>query len=114
MFSFSVNRGELVCVMGASGSGKSTLMKVRAASSSRAGPGPLERSPLIKTGFAQRLHQYIPQEDAFDEHLTIGRISIRRRHPRPASFGRDLTRRLEGKLIELGLNERRDSIVAAR
>ena len=26
--SFSVNRGELVCVMGASGSGKSTLMKV--------------------------------------------------------------------------------------
>ncbi|MBA3763768.1 MAG: ATP-binding cassette domain-containing protein, partial [Chthoniobacterales bacterium] len=25
--SFAVNRGELVCVMGASGSGKSTLLK---------------------------------------------------------------------------------------
>ena len=42
--SFTVNRGELVCVMGASGSGKSTLLKVLGGQlAADAGPGPAER-----------------------------------------------------------------------
>ncbi len=57
---------------------------------------------------------YIPQEDAFDEHLTIGEnLQFAAAIRAPHLSRRDRTRRLEGKLIELGLNERRDSIVGS-
>src|ERR1700736_1297079 len=109
--SFSVNRGELVCVMGASGSGKSTLMKVLGGQLQPSqGQVLLNDRPLY-----ENLDQlkgyigYIPQEDAFDEHLTIGEnLQFAAAIRAPHLSGRDLTRRLEGKLIELGLNERRD------
>src|SRR2546426_8348015 len=57
---------------------------------------------------------YMPQEDAFDEHLTIGEnllfaASIRSPH----LSRRDRTRRLDAKLIELGLGERRDAVVGS-
>src|SRR6185503_11564756 len=51
---------------------------------------------------------------AFDEHLTIGEnLQFAAAIRAPHLSGRDLTRRLESKLIELGLNERRDSIVGS-
>jgi ABC-type multidrug transport system ATPase subunit len=114
--SFSLNRGELVCVMGASGSGKSTLMRVLG--------GQLQpmRGEVLLNG--QSLYQhldalkryvsYIPQEDAFDEQLTIGEnLQFAAAIRSPHLSRRDRTRRLEGKLIELGLSERRDSVVGS-
>src|SRR5881394_2279952 len=112
--SFSVTRGELVCVMGASGSGKSTLMKVLGGQlQSSQGQVLLNDRPLYENLDQLKGYiSYIPQEDAFDEHLTIGEnLEFAAAIRAPHLSGRDLSRRLEGKLIELGLNERRDSIV---
>src|SRR5204862_4026677 len=72
--SFAITRGELVCVMGASGSGKSTLLKVLA------GQLPPSSGNVYLNGQSlypnlehlKRYVSYIPQEDALDEHLTIG------------------------------------------
>src|SRR6266567_3494678 len=114
--SFSINRGELVCVMGASGSGKSTLMKVLGGQLQPAqGQILLNDRPLYENlDLLKGYISYVPQEDAFDEHLTIGEnLQFAAAIRAPHLSGRDLTRRLEGKLIELGLNERRDSIVGS-
>jgi ABC-type multidrug transport system ATPase subunit/ABC-type multidrug transport system permease subunit len=114
--SFSVNRGELVCVMGASGSGKSTLMKVLGGQLQPSqGQVLLNDRPLYENLDQLKGYiSYIPQEDAFDEHLTIGEnLEFAAAIRAPHLSGRDLSRRLEGKLIELGLNERRDSIVGS-
>src|ERR1041384_473266 len=74
--SFSVTRGELVCVMGASGSGKSTLLRVLA--------GQLQptsgeiflngRSLYPNLDELKKYISYIPQEDAFDDPLPMGKI----------------------------------------
>src|ERR1044071_2697592 len=112
--SFSVNRGELVCVMGASGCGNSTLMRVLAGQlQPTSGEVLLNDRPLYENlDLLKGYISYIPQEDAFDEHLTIGEnLEFAAAIRAPHLSGRDLSRRLEGKLIELGLNERRDSIV---
>ncbi|HJT81279.1 MAG TPA: ATP-binding cassette domain-containing protein [Chthoniobacterales bacterium] len=114
--SFTITRGELVCVMGASGSGKSTLLKVMA--------GQLEPSSgqIFLNGQSlyphlddlKRYVSYIPQEDAFDEHLTIGEnLQFAAAIRSPHLSRRDRMRRLEGKLIELGLGERRDAVVGS-
>ncbi len=114
--SFAVTRGELVCVMGASGSGKSTLLKVLA--------GQLQPSSgqVFLNGQSlyphldelKRYVSYIPQEDAFDEHLTIGEnLQFAAAIRSPHLSRRDRMRRLEGKLIELGLGERRDAVVGS-
>jgi ABC-type multidrug transport system ATPase subunit len=114
--SFSLNRGELVCVMGASGSGKSTLMRVLG------GQLQPDRGEILLNGqllynnldALKRYVSYIPQDDAFDEHLTIGEnLQFAAAIRSPHLSRRDRTRRLEGKLIELGLSERRDSIVGS-
>ena len=114
--SFSVTRGEMVCVMGASGSGKSTLMRVLA--------GQLlpQQGEVLLNG--QSLYQdldslrgyiaHIPQEDAFDEHLTIEEnlefaAAIRAPHLTKS----DRSRRIDGKLVELGLSERRGNLVGS-
>ncbi|MDQ6860806.1 MAG: ATP-binding cassette domain-containing protein, partial [Verrucomicrobiota bacterium] len=114
--SFTVNRGELVCVMGASGSGKSTLLKVLGGQlQPSAGEVLLNDQSLYgHLDDLKRYVSYIPQEDAFDENLTIGEnlqfaAAIRSPHLSP----RDRARRLESKLVELGLNERKDSIVGS-
>ncbi|MFL6595918.1 MAG: ATP-binding cassette domain-containing protein, partial [Chthoniobacterales bacterium] len=71
--SFSVNRGELVCVMGASGSGKSTLLKVIGGQLQPTGGHVLlnEQSLYSHLDELKRYVSYIPQEAAFDENLTI-------------------------------------------
>jgi ABC-type multidrug transport system ATPase subunit len=107
-------RGELVCVMGASGSGKSTLLKVLAGQLEPGSGQVLLNNQQLYPNLDQlkRYISYIPQEDAFDEHLTIGEnLQFAAAIRSPHLSRRDRSRRLEGKLIELGLSERRDSIV---
>jgi ABC-type multidrug transport system ATPase subunit len=114
--SFSVNRGELVCVMGASGSGKSTLLKVLAGQlQPTSGHVLLNGQPLYRNLDAvKRYISYIPQEDAFDEQLTIGEnLQFAAAIRSPHLSRRDRMRRLEAKLIELGLGERRDAVVGS-
>ncbi|HWX16924.1 MAG TPA: ATP-binding cassette domain-containing protein [Chthoniobacterales bacterium] len=114
--SFAVNRGELVCVMGASGSGKSTLLTVLA--------GQLQptRGQVLLNGqslypnldILKHYISHIPQEDAFDEHLTIGEnLQFAAAMRSPHLSRRDRMRRLEAKLLELGLGERRDAVVGS-
>ncbi|MBV8378353.1 MAG: ATP-binding cassette domain-containing protein [Verrucomicrobia bacterium] len=112
--SFAVNRGEMVCVMGASGSGKSTLLKAIC------GQSPPTNGAILLNG--QSLYSsleslrgyvaYIPQDDAFDEHLTIlENLDYAAAIRSPHLSTKDRQRRIDSKLIELGLSERRDSVV---
>ena len=114
--SFAVNRGELVCVMGASGSGKSTLLKVLGGQlQPTSGQVRLNDHSLYDNlDELKRYVSYIPQEDAFDENLTIGEnLQFAAAIRSPHLSRRDRTRRLEGKLVELGLSERKDSVVGS-
>ena len=114
--SFSLNRGELVCVMGASGCGKSTLLKVLAGQlQSTSGQIFLNgRSLYGDLDLLKRYISYIPQEDAFDEHLTIAEnLQFAAAIRSPHLSRRDRMRRLESKLVELGLGERRDAVVGS-
>jgi ABC transport system ATP-binding/permease protein len=114
--SFAVSRGEMVCVMGASGSGKSTLMKTIC------GQGQPTNGEVLLNG--QSLYHsletlpgyvaYIPQDDAFDEHLTIlENLDYAAAIRSPHLSAKDRLRRIESKLSELGLSERRDSVVGS-
>ena len=114
--SFSATRGELICVMGASGCGKSSLLRALA------GQFPPVRGEVLLNGLSlydnfEALKQYvtyIPQFDAFDEHLTIGEnLDFAAAIRSPYLSRRERRRRIDGKLAELGLNERRDSVVGA-
>lgn len=114
--SFAMHRGEMVCVMGASGCGKSTLMRALA------GQFPPSQGDVLFNGRSlygnydslRRYVAYIPQHDAFDEHLTIEEnINFAAALRAPHLSGRERLRRIDGKLAELGLNERRGSIVGA-
>src|SRR4026208_1086223 len=110
--SFNVMRGELVCVMGASGSGKSTLLKVLAGQLEPTSGQVLLNNQQLYPNLDQlkRYISYIPQEDAFDEHLTIGEnLQFAAAIRSPHLSRRDRSRRLEGKLVELGLSERREA-----
>jgi ABC transport system ATP-binding/permease protein len=114
--SFALTRGELVCVMGASGCGKSTLMRVLAGQLQPSG-GQVYlngRSLYPNLDELKKYVSYIPQEDAFDEHLTIGEnLQFAAAIRSPHLSRRDRVRRLEAKLVELGLGERRDAVVGA-
>jgi len=114
--SFNVMRGELVCVMGASGSGKSTLLRVLAGQlQPTSGDVILNGQSLYQNVDALKQYiSYMPQQDAFDEHLTIGENLLFAAAIRaPHLSRRDRSRRLEAKLIELGLGERRDAVVGS-
>ena len=113
---FSATRGEMICVMGASGSGKSSLLR------SLAGQFPPVRGEVLFNGVSlyenfdslKQYVTYIPQFDAFDEHLTIGEnLDFAAAIRSPYLSQRERARRVDGKLAELGLNERRDSVVGA-
>ena len=106
----------MVCVMGASGSGKSTLMRVLSGQLQPVAGEVLlnNRSLYPNLQHLKSYISYIPQEDAFDELLTIEEnigfaAAIRSPHLSP----RDRARRVDSKLVELGLSERRDSIVGS-
>ena len=114
--SFAVTRGEMVCVMGASGSGKSTLLKTIC------GQGQPTNGAILLNG--QSLYSnletlrgyvaYIPQDDAFDEHLSIlENLDYAAAIRSPHLSAKDRLRRIDSKLIELGLSERRDSVVGS-
>jgi len=114
--SFSATRGEMICVMGASGCGKSSLLRALA------GQFPPVRGEVLFNGLSlyenfETLKQYItyiPQFDAFDDHLTIGEnLDFAAAIRSPYLSRRERARRVDGKLAELGLNERRDSVVGA-
>src|SRR3954452_14840798 len=114
--SFTVNRGEMVCVMGASGSGKSTLLKVLGGQIQPSSGHVLlnDQSLYDHLDLLKRYVSYIPQEDAFDEHLTIEEnLQFAAAIRSPHLSNRDRTRRLESKLVELGLSERRASVVGS-
>src|SRR5438552_4924024 len=114
--SFPVTRGELVCVMGASGSGKSTLLRVLAGQlQPTSGEIILNGQSLYQNLDALKQYlSYMPQQDAFDEHLTIGENLLFAAAIRaPHLSRRDRSRRLDAKLVELGLGERRDAVVGS-
>ncbi|MBJ7258160.1 MAG: ATP-binding cassette domain-containing protein [Chthoniobacterales bacterium] len=114
--SFAATRGEMICVMGASGCGKSSLLRALS------GQFPPVRGEVLLNNISlyenfEQLKQYItyiPQFDAFDEHLTIGEnLDFAAAIRSPYLSHRERSRRIDGKLAELGLNERRDSVVGA-
>ncbi len=114
--SFTITRGELVCVMGASGCGKSTLLRVLAGQLPPLSGDVLlnGRSLYSNLDALKRYISYIPQEDAFDEHLTIQEnLQLAAAIRSPHLSRRDRMRRLEAKLVELGLGERRDAVVGS-
>ena len=112
--SFSVHRGEMVCVMGASGCGKSTLMRSLAGQlQPQAGEVLLNHQSLYgNLNALKKFVSYIPQDDAFDDHLTIEEnLEFAAAIRSPHLSGRDRARRIEGRLIELNLIERRGAVV---
>lgn len=112
--SFTVNRGEMVCVMGASGSGKSTLLRAMGGQlAPQQGSVLLNGQSLYRDlDGLKRFIAYVPQDDAFDNHLTVEEnLEMAAAIRSPHLTGRDRSRRIEGRLIELGLIERRSTMV---
>lgn len=111
---FSAARGDMVCIMGASGSGKSTLLRAVAGHlqpESGAvllnGESLYDNLPSLREFIA-----YIPQDDSFDEHLTIEEnLDFAAAIRSPHLSKRERLRRIDSRLAELGLQERRDSVV---
>ena len=111
---FSIERGEMVCVMGASGCGKSTLLRALAGQFQPAAGEVLLNHRSLYKNLDALLHYitYIPQYDAFDEQLTIEEnLKFAAAIRAPHLSGRERQRRIDGKLAELGLNERRKEVV---
>jgi len=114
--SFSAQRGELICVMGASGCGKSTLLRTI---SGQFSPSQGEvvfngKSLYGEYESLKRYVAYIPQHDAFDEHLTIEEnLDFAAAIRAPHLSRRERVRRVDGRLAELGLNERRGNVVGS-
>lgn len=113
---FTLTRGDIVCVMGGSGSGKSTLLRAIA------GRLPPSRGQVLLNGQPlyhnldelKRFIAFIPQDDAFDDHLTVEENLRYAAAIRSPHLGvRDRERRVDSRLIELGLVERRDVIVGS-
>lgn len=113
---FSAQRGEMICVMGASGCGKSTLMRMLAGQFTPVHGEVLfnGRSLYANYDSLRRYVTYVPQYDAFDEHLTIEEnLDFAAAIRSPHLSRRERLRRIDSKLAELGLNERRTSVVGA-
>jgi len=114
--SFFARRGEMICVMGASGSGKSTLLRTLCGQF-RPVQGEVLFNGLSLYDHFSALKQYvayIPQFDAFDEHLTIEEnLEFAAAIRSPHLSSRERGRRIDAKLAELGLNERRSNVVGS-
>lgn len=114
--SFVARRGEMICVMGASGSGKSTLLRALSGQFQPSQGDVLYNNRSLYGNYdaLRKYIAYVPQYDAFDEHLTIEEnldfaASIRAPH----LSRRERLRRIDSKLAELGLNERRNFVVGS-
>lgn len=109
--SFSLERGEMVCVMGPSGSGKSTLLKTLAGQlKPDQGKILLNGTPLYSSGRnRKRLTPYIsfiPHEEAIDPLLTVEEnLDFAAAIRAPHYDDSDRKRRADSKLLELGLSE---------
>lgn len=111
---FVVERGEMICVMGASGSGKSSLLRALAGDLQ-----PVQGEVRLNDHSLYTQHEtlrqyitYIPQYEAFDEQLTIEEnLSFAAALRAPHLSRRERARRIDSKLAELGLNERRKNVV---
>lgn len=113
---FSVQRGEMVCVMGASGCGKSTLMRALSGQFPPHQGDVLFNNRSLYTNYdaLRKYVTYVPQYDAFDEHLTIEEnLNFAAAIRAPHLSRRERLRRIDGKLAELGLNERRNFVVGS-
>ena len=113
---FSVERGEMVCVMGASGCGKSTLMRALSGQFPPNQGDVLFNNRSLYTNYdaLRKYVTYVPQYDAFDEHLTIEEnLNFAAAIRAPHLSRRERLRRIDGKLAELGLNERRNFVVGS-
>ena len=111
---FSIERGEMVCVMGASGCGKSTLLRALAGQFPPVAGEVLfnNRSLYGNLDALRQYITYIPQYDAFDEQLTIEEnLKFAAAIRSPHLSRRERQRRIDSKLAELGLNERRKEVV---
>jgi ABC-type multidrug transport system ATPase subunit len=112
--SFTVSRGEMICVMGASGSGKSTLLR---AISGQLKPTVGEillngQSLPSNIDALKRFIAHVPQSDAFDENLTVEEnLETAAAIRSPNLSRRERRRRVDSRLVELGLSERRDILV---
>jgi ABC-type multidrug transport system ATPase subunit len=112
--SFGVERGEMVCVMGASGCGKSTLLRALAGQFQPVAGEVLlnQRSLYAHLDPLLQYITYIPQYEAFDEQLTIEEnLSFAAAIRAPHLSRRERQRRIDSKMAELGLNERRKEVV---
>ena len=113
---FNLSRGDIVCVMGGSGSGKSTLLRAIA------GRLPPSRGKILlnhqdlyeNLEKFKRFIAFIPQDDAFDDHLTVEENLTYAAAIRSPHLGKgDRRRRVDSRLVELGLSERRDVTVGS-
>ena len=111
---FSIERGEMVCVMGASGCGKSTLLRALAGQFQPVAGEVLLNQRSLYSNLEALLQYitYIPQYDAFDEQLTIEEnLKFAAAIRAPHLSRRERQRRIDSKIAELGLNERRREVV---
>ncbi|MEO6846617.1 MAG: ATP-binding cassette domain-containing protein [Chthoniobacterales bacterium] len=114
--SFAVQRGEMICVMGASGCGKSTLLRTISGQFKPVQGDILLNGRSLYTEYdaLKKYIAYVPQHDAFDENLTIvENLDFASALRSPHLSRRERLRRIESRLTELGLSERRNSVVGS-
>lgn len=111
--SFSAQRGEMLCIMGPSGSGKSTLLHSLAAYL-RPDDGKILLDGMDLFRHRRQLAPYIalvPHEDSFDPYLTVREnFSVAASLRSPHLTVRERKRRVDSKLAELGLQERKNAL----
>jgi len=103
----------MICVLGPSGSGKSCLLRILAGHLRPNSGGVNMNGRLLYDHLPQLVPfiSYIPHEDAFDPLLTVEEnLTCAATMRSPHLQSRDIRRRVDAKLIELGLNERRHSV----
>ncbi|QQL44016.1 ATP-binding cassette domain-containing protein [Sulfuriroseicoccus oceanibius] len=114
--SFAARRGEMICVMGPSGCGKSTLLRILAGHL-RPQEGRVLLNGIDLFDEEETLRHYIsfmPQDDAFDPLLTVEEnVACAAAFRAPHHSSSERRRRVDAKLAELGLRERRSRLAGS-